>query len=247
LRCKDFAVLAWNCLFTTLFGEFLGNIFPGWRHPSSWPPKGPSLGGITSFELFTVTISATVRPGAGSRKKSITKKVTCVLYFPYLGGSPRWADSTLKLHGGWCRRHNHVCRVSNWNLHGLRFYRGSNFPIDFSMGLTTVQRYCAACDKAIYWSKIAIFHTSLVFDATIRGSPSDYCFPAWFGITRTMVKTVWRYVYPFLQNVRTWQTDRHKQRQTDRPTPHDGKGRAWCKHCAAKSTDTCSKSSLLNN
>ena len=23
-----------------------------------------------------------------------------------------------------------------------------NFPIDFSMGLTTVQRYCAACDKS---------------------------------------------------------------------------------------------------
>ena len=22
-----------------------------------------------------------------------------------------------------------------------------DFPIDFSMGLTTVQRYCAACDK----------------------------------------------------------------------------------------------------
>jgi len=31
---------------------------------------------------------------------------------------------------------------------GLRFYRGriSNFLIDFCMGLTTVQRYCAACD-----------------------------------------------------------------------------------------------------
>jgi len=24
-----------------------------------------------------------------------------------------------------------------------------NFPIDFSMGLTTVQRYCAACDKRL--------------------------------------------------------------------------------------------------
>jgi len=27
-------------------------------------------------------------------------KVTKVLYFPYLGGSPRWADSTKRLHGG---------------------------------------------------------------------------------------------------------------------------------------------------
>jgi len=24
-----------------------------------------------------------------------------------------------------------------------------DFPIDFSMGLTTVQRYCAACDESI--------------------------------------------------------------------------------------------------
>ena len=110
------------------FGEFLGNISPLWRHPSSWLPKGPSLGGNTSFEPFSVTISATVRPGGKmERKNSITKKVTRVLYFPYLGRSPRWADSTLKLHGGWYPRHNHVCRVSNGNLHGLQFYRRSNF------------------------------------------------------------------------------------------------------------------------
>ena len=90
--------------------------------------KGTSLGGNTSFEPFSVRIGATVRPGRVTEKKnSITKKVTSGLYFPYLGGSPRWADSTLKLHGGWCPRRNHVCQVSNLNLHGLRFYRGSNF------------------------------------------------------------------------------------------------------------------------
>ena len=33
--------------------------------------------------------------------------------------------------------------MSKWNFQGLRFYRGSNW---FWMGLTTVQRYCAACD-----------------------------------------------------------------------------------------------------
>ena len=38
LRRKNFGVLAWNCLFTPLFGEFLGNIFPRWRHPSSILP-----------------------------------------------------------------------------------------------------------------------------------------------------------------------------------------------------------------
>ena len=45
------------------------------------------------------------------KKNSITKKVTRVLYFPYLGGSPRWADSTLKLRGGWPPRRNHVKTV----------------------------------------------------------------------------------------------------------------------------------------
>ena len=69
--------------------------------------------------------------GQDREKNSIAKKVTRVLYFPYLGRSLRWADSTLKLHGEWCLRHNHVCRVSNWNLHGLRFYRGSNFRFSY--------------------------------------------------------------------------------------------------------------------
>ena len=47
------------------------------------------------------------------RKKQYHQKVTRVLYFPYLGGRPRWMDSTLKLHGGWRSRRNRVCRVSN--------------------------------------------------------------------------------------------------------------------------------------
>ena len=50
---------AWNCPFTPLFGEFWGHVFPRWRHPSSWPPKGPSLDGNTLFEPFSVRISAT--------------------------------------------------------------------------------------------------------------------------------------------------------------------------------------------
>jgi len=51
------------------------------------------------------------------------------------------------------------------------------------------------------------------------------------------VKKVWRYVYAFWQNVRTWQTDTQTDRQTDRRTSHDGKGRAWYKHRAAKIVD----------
>ena len=54
----------------------------------------------------------------------------------------------------WCSRRNHVSQVSKWNFQGLRFYRGvefSMFFIDFWMGfLTTVQRYCAACDVSYF-------------------------------------------------------------------------------------------------
>ena len=38
LRCIDFGVLSWICLFTPLLGEFLGEYFPIWRHLSPWPP-----------------------------------------------------------------------------------------------------------------------------------------------------------------------------------------------------------------
>jgi len=81
--------------------------------------------------------------GQDREKNSITKKVTKVI-FPLFGGeSPRWADSTLKLHGGWCRRRNHVCQVSNWNLHGLWFYRGVEFLI-FPLILAWGLQQCSA-------------------------------------------------------------------------------------------------------
>ena len=114
------------------FWGSLWSYFPIWRHPLSWPPKWRSLGGSTSFEPFNVRISATVRPGRVREKKlQDNKKVTKVLYFPYLWGSRHLTDSTRKLGGGWCPRRNHECQVSNWNLHGLRFYRGSNFRFSY--------------------------------------------------------------------------------------------------------------------
>ena len=53
-------------IFTPLFGKFLGHIFPIWRHPLSWAPKGPVVGGNTSFEHF-------VDVTAFKRSKSISK------------------------------------------------------------------------------------------------------------------------------------------------------------------------------
>jgi len=65
--------------------------------------------------------------------------------------------------------------------------------------------------------------TPLAFDVRVRGIPVMT-----FGVEKLewcgypIVKKIWRYVYLFRQNVRTWQTDR----QTDGQTPHKGIGPA---------------------
>ena len=66
----------------------------------------------------------------------------------WLGRRLHPTDFHQSLHGSCRPRHSHVCKAWNWNYHRLRFYRGSisSFSIDSFMGLTTVQRYCAACD-----------------------------------------------------------------------------------------------------
>jgi len=65
------------------------HIFPIWRRQSSWLPKGPSLGGNTSFEPFSVRIGATVRPGRVTEKKYRRTTIKSqVLYFPSWGKAP---------------------------------------------------------------------------------------------------------------------------------------------------------------
>ena len=75
-------------------------------------------------------------------------KVTKALYFTYLGRSPHWSDFHKNLHSSCRRRCNHVCKLWAEIFRGYDFTGGriSRFPIDSFMGLTTVQRYCAACD-----------------------------------------------------------------------------------------------------
>ena len=76
------------------------------------------------------------------------EKVTKGLYFTYLWIIPQWSDVHENLFSRWCSRRNHVCQVSKWNCRGYDFTGGQifHFPIDFWMGLTTVQRYCVARD-----------------------------------------------------------------------------------------------------
>ena len=95
--------------------------------------------------------------GAGSRKKERTgqdrtvKKVTKALYFTYLGRSPHWTD----FHKKNCTvvAAPYVITFANFwaeSFRGYNFTGGwiSRFPIESCMCLTTVQRYCAACDRS---------------------------------------------------------------------------------------------------
>jgi len=116
LKCIDFGVLLETSYSRAFLGSSPGIFFPhnvlGQKHVV-WAIKHKNqCNGSTWVQ---------------DPEKSTGQQKSQVLYFPYLGGRLHWTDSTLTLHGGWCPRRNHVCQVSNWNLHGLRFYRGLNF------------------------------------------------------------------------------------------------------------------------
>ena len=82
-------------------------------------------------------------------------------------------------------------------------------------------------DTARYWSKIVnFFIPPLHSTSPLGGSRWNSATP--FGMEKLewlgyhMVKKIWRYLYSFWRNSRTWQTDR----RTDRQTPHAGNSRA---------------------
>jgi len=74
--------------------------------------------------------------------------------------------------------------------------------------------------------EIAIFSYT-AFDPPLRVSRRNIAIRFYVKKTRmvwlTDGKKVWKYVYSFRHNTRTWQTlDRQTDRQTDSRTPHDG-------------------------
>ena len=111
-------------------GSF-GAYFPHMTSSIVETPKRTLLGRKYVVWAFSVRIGATVRPGSVMKEKIQDKKNHKSVIFPLFVGSPHWTDSTQKWRGGWFPRHNHVCQVSNWNLHGLRFYRRSNFRFSY--------------------------------------------------------------------------------------------------------------------
>jgi len=141
--------LACKRLFTPLFGVL-------WHIP---PPKNVTHRRNPKRTVFgrnhiIWAIKREYRPRGSSwalkQEKRIGQKKSHkrVIIFTYLGRSPHTSDLHQKLCSGWPTGRNHVWQVSKWNFQGLPFYMARIFhcPIDIRMGLTTVQRYCTACD-----------------------------------------------------------------------------------------------------
>jgi len=86
--------------------------------------------------------------------------------------------------------------------------------------LYTIARKTVIVDRALQQSSIRLKSR---FDAPVTDSPRrniamTFSKEKLYWFWQPNGKKCWRYVYSFLQNPRTWQTDRQ--------TPHDGIGRA---------------------
>ena len=74
----------------------------------------------------------------------------------------------------------------------------------------------------IFVKKSSFYHTSLAFDAPVRGGGSHRIIGISFGMEKLewcrypMVKKFRRYLCSFWRDPRTWQTDGQTDRQTDR-------------------------------
>jgi len=101
---------------------------------------------------------------------------------------------------------------SNWH-HSKAW---CNFLFAFHSNYGSILHYFR--DKAWYWSKIVIYWYPLVFDAPVRGVPSEYCYAVWHGKKLEWrgyptVKTFWMiclFVLTQLTNVTDRQTHRHR-------------------------------------
>jgi len=142
LRCIDFGVLAWNCLFTPLLGEFFG-IFPHMTSSIAMTPKRTVLGRKHVVWAIQRKNRCNGSTWARDREKiQDNKKVTKVLYFPYLGEAP---TGPIRPKISMVGNVYDVITCAKFQIEIFMAYdftggRIFDFCIDFCMGLTTVQR-----------------------------------------------------------------------------------------------------------
>ena len=98
---------------------------------------------------------------------------------------------------------------SNWH-HSKAW---CNFLFAFHSNYGSILHYFR--DKAWYWSKIVIYWYPLVFDAPVRGVPSEYCYAVWHG-----KKLEWR-GYPKVKKIDDMFICFDTAHERDRQTPHD--------------------------
>jgi len=128
------------------FGEFLGHIFPIWRYPLSWPPKEPFLGRNTLFEPFSVKICVTFQPGHGTwtrKKRTRQQKSHKSVIFPIF--EVEAPTGPIRLKSCMAGDVHDIITCTKFQIEifmGYDFTGGwiFDFPIDFWIGLTTVQR-----------------------------------------------------------------------------------------------------------
>jgi len=63
-------------------------------------------------------------------------------------------------------------------------YSPSTVTMAVSLTIVSMALSCSSSEIKPDMSQIWFFHTPLAFGVPVRGSPSQYCHPAWCGITR---------------------------------------------------------------
>jgi len=134
------------------FGVFFGHISPQMMSLIVLTPKGLFLGWTTSFEPQTAKIGRAVRTVRWSEKKGQgrTGNKSQKGYISRICGEASTDLVGDVLHVITCTKFQNKI-FSGYDFTGGRIF---HFPIDFWMGLTTVQRYCAACVKELTYHKI---------------------------------------------------------------------------------------------
>ena len=147
-----YASLAWKCLFTLLLGFFSGTFPRKWCHSLSWPQKDYSWTEPRHLSHKPRKSVARFELCVGARKKGQgrTGSKSQKGYISRICGEASTDLVGDVLHVITCTKFQNKI-FSGYDFTGGRIF---HFPIDFWMGLTTVQRYCAACVKELTYHKI---------------------------------------------------------------------------------------------